>query len=223
MSRRYDSRTTIFSPEGRLYQVEYAIEAISHAAAAIGILTREGVVLVGEQKNTNKLLEAFHSEKMYQIDQHVCCAVAGITADANTLVEHCREAAQDHTFRFQEPIPIEHLVQILCDHKQSYTQFGGLRPYGVSFLFAGFDVQYGFQLYMSGPSGNYGGWKASAIGGNSPTAMSLLRQEYRDDLTLEEAKGLALKVLAKTMDTTTLTNNKNIDPTLPPKAPPPGS
>ncbi|THU71328.1 hypothetical protein C4D60_Mb04t00250 [Musa balbisiana] len=164
MSRRYDSRTTIFSPEGRLYQVEYAMEAIGNAGAAIGILARDGVILVGEKKVTSKLLQTSRStEKMYKIDDHLACAVAGIMSDANILINTARVQAQRYTFAYQEPMPIEQLVQSLCDTKQGYTQFGGLRPFGVSFLFAGWDKNYGFQLYMSDPSGNYSGWKAAAI------------------------------------------------------------
>ncbi|CDP18186.1 unnamed protein product [Coffea canephora] len=105
-------------------------------------------------------------------------------------------------------MPVEQLVQSLCDTKQGYTQFGGLRPFGVSFLFAGWDKNYGFQLYMSDPSGNYGGWKAAAIGANNQAAQSMLKQDYKDDITREEAVQLALKVLSKTMDSTSLTSEK---------------
>ncbi|KAG9145057.1 hypothetical protein Leryth_018350 [Lithospermum erythrorhizon] len=193
MSRRYDSRTTIFSPEGRLYQVEYAMEAIGNAGSAIGVLSKDGVVLVGEKKVTSKLLQTSSStEKMYKIDDHVACVVAGWR----------------YTFAYQEPMPVEQLVQSLCDTKQGYTQFGGLRPFGVSFLFAGWDKNYGFQLYMSDPSGNYGGWKAAAIGANNQAAQSILKQEYKDELSREEAVDLVLKVLSKTMDSTSLTSEK---------------
>ncbi|KAL8170164.1 hypothetical protein V2J09_021968 [Rumex salicifolius] len=164
MSRRYDSRTTIFSPEGRLYQVEYAMEAIGNAGSAIGILSKDGVVLVGEKKR--------------------------------------------YTFAYQEPMPVEQLVQSLSDTKQGYTQFGGLRPFGVSFLFAGWDKNHGFQLYMSDPSGNYGGWKAAAVGANNQAAQSMLKQDYKDDISREEAVQLVLKVLSKTMDSTSLTSEK---------------
>ncbi|CAI0549589.1 unnamed protein product [Linum tenue] len=209
MSRRYDSRTTIFSPEGRLYQVEYAMEAIGNAGSAIGILAKDGVVLVGEKKVTSKLLQTSTStEKMYKIDDHVACAVAGIMSDANILINTARLQAQRYTFNYQEPIPVEQLVQSLCDTKQGYTQFGGLRPFGVSFLFAGWDKNYGFQLYMSDPSGNYGGWKAAAIGANNQAAQSMLKQDYKDDITREDAVNLALKVLSKTMDSTSLTSDK---------------
>ncbi|KAM0061230.1 putative proteasome endopeptidase complex [Helianthus debilis subsp. tardiflorus] len=209
MSRRYDSRTTIFSPEGRLYQVEYAMEAIGNAGSAIGILSKDGVVLVGEKKVTSKLLQTSTStEKMYKIDDHVACAVAGIMSDANILINTARVQAQRYTFSYQEPMPVEQLVQSLCDTKQGYTQFGGLRPFGVSFLFAGWDKNYGFQLYMSDPSGNYGGWKAAAVGANNQAAQSMLKQDYKDDISREEAVQLALKVLSKTMDSTSLTSEK---------------
>eukprot|EP00475_Leptophrys_vorax_P016179 TRINITY_DN22635_c0_g2_i2.p1 TRINITY_DN22635_c0_g2~~TRINITY_DN22635_c0_g2_i2.p1 ORF type:complete len:262 (-),score=17.32 TRINITY_DN22635_c0_g2_i2:621-1406(-) len=219
MSRRYDSRTTTFSPEGRLFQVEYAMEAISHAGAAIGILATDGVVLAAEKRITSKLLESLKtSEKMHRIDDHVAAAVAGITADANILVNSARLAAQRYTFAYQEPMPIEQLVQALCDQKQGYTQFGGLRPFGVSFLFAGWDARHGFQLYHSDPSGNYGGWRAAAIGANHGAAQSLLKQEYKEGkgpggeavpgMDLEEAVRLALKVLSKSMDSATLSAEK---------------
>ncbi|KAJ7569778.1 hypothetical protein O6H91_01G093500 [Diphasiastrum complanatum] len=209
MSRRYDSRTTIFSPEGRLYQVEYAMEAISNAGAAVGVLAKDGVVLAAEKRVTSKLLAASKStEKMYKIDDHLACAVAGIMADANILINTARMQAQRYTLAYQEAIPVEQLVQLLCDTKQGYTQFGGLRPFGVSFLFAGYDKNFGFQLYMSDPSGNYGGWKAAAIGANSQAAQSMLKQDYKDEITREEAVQLALKVLSKTMDSTSLSAEK---------------
>ena len=118
--------TSKFQFKGRLYQVEYAMEAISHAWAAIGILAKDGVVLVAEKKFTSKLLDPpKHSEKLYKIDSHLACAVAGITADANILINYARLSAQRYTFQFQEPQPVELLVQTVCDLKQGYTQYGG--------------------------------------------------------------------------------------------------
>jgi len=210
MSSRYDSRTTIFSPEGRLYQVEYAMEAITQAGAAVGILSKEGVVLGCEKRITSKLLDIRKAtEKLYKIDDHLSCAVAGITADANILINYARLAAQRYFYTYQEPIPIEQLLQIVCDLKQGYTQFGGLRPFGVSFLFAGYDEHFGFQLYQSDPSGNYGGWKATAIGANNQSAQSILKTDYKiNEMSLKEAQILAVKVLSKTMDTTSPTPDK---------------
>lgn len=211
MSRRYDTRTTIFSPEGRLFQVEYAMEAISHAGTAIGILSTDGIVLAAEKKLNSKLLEPTKSsEKMYMIDEHIAVAVAGITADANILINQARLHAQRYRFAYQEPQPVEQLVQTLCDEKQAYTQYGGLRPFGVSMLYAGWDKTYGFQLYQSDPSGNYNGWKATCIGANNQSAASLMKQEYKADevLSLPAALQLAMKVLTKTCDATSLTPDK---------------
>mmetsp|Transcript_8493 Transcript_8493/g.11679 ORF Transcript_8493/g.11679 Transcript_8493/m.11679 type:complete len:252 (-) Transcript_8493:215-970(-) len=203
MSRRYDSHTTIFSPQGRLFQVEYAMEAISKAGSAVAILASDGVLLAAEKRITSKLLDIRGlAEKMYKIDDHVAVAVAGITADANILINYARLAAQRYRYAYQEPIPIEQLLHRICDLKQSYTQFGGLRPFGVSFLVVGWDEYFGFQLYRSEPSGNYGGWKAAAIGNNSPNADSVLKSDYKiGDTDMKKAKTLAVKVLAKMLDT----------------------
>ncbi|KAJ2998084.1 hypothetical protein HDV02_004909 [Globomyces sp. JEL0801] len=202
MSRRYDSQTTIFSPDGRLFQVEYALEAISHAGLALGILAKDGIVLAAEKKTTSKLLEVISREKIYKLNDNICCAVAGITSDANNLINHSRLEAQKFLYRYNESIPVEQLVQNLCNLKQR------LRPFGVSFLFAGWDQDHGFQLYHSDPSGNYSGWKATCVGSNSSNGSSFLKTDYKEDITLKEAKSLAIKVLTKTMDGTSLTSEK---------------
>lgn len=139
-----------------MYQVEYAIAAIQNAPPAIGIVTKEGIVVATEKKVTSKLLAPTKtSEKMYKVDDHVFAAVAGLTSDANILINYARLAAQRYKYTYSEEQPVESLVQLLCDYKHSYTQYGGLRPFGVSFLYAGWDRHYGFQLYQSDPSGNY--------------------------------------------------------------------
>ena len=114
------------------------MEAINNAASAIGILTPHGVVLACEKRVTSKLLVKTElSDKIYKIDDHVICAVAGLTSDANILLGHARSASLGYTYRFQEPQPVEQLIKRVCDTKQGYTQYGGLRPFGVSFLYAG--------------------------------------------------------------------------------------
>lgn len=209
MSRRYDSRTTIFSPEGRLYQVEYAQEAISNAGTAIGILSKEGVVLACEKKFTSKLLDNDGSaEKLYHINDQMMCAVAGMTADASILVNHARVSAQRYLKTYNEEIPCELLIKRVCDVKQGYTQHGGLRPFGVSFLYAGYDDRYQFQLFTSNPSGNYSGWKATSIGANNLAAQTLLKKDYKDDMLLKDACELAIKVLSKTVDSSNLNSEK---------------
>jgi len=210
MARRYDSRTTIFSPEGRLYQVEYAMEAIGHAGTCLGILAKDGIVLAAERRNTNKLLdEAFISEKIYKLHDDMACSVAGITSDANVLTNELRQIAQRYQLQYGESIPCERLVSWLCDIKQAYTQYGGKRPFGVSILYMGWDKHHGFQLYQSDPSGNYGGWKATCIGNNSTAAVSVLKQDYDESkITLKEALDLTIKVLSKTVDQAKLTTDK---------------
>lgn len=204
------------------------MEAISHAGTVVGILATDGVVLAGEKRVTSKLLDLSVSkdggyggsgEKIFLLNSNVIAGVAGMTADANSLINYARQAAQSHLFSFNEDIPVEQLTQRLCDLKQGYTQYGGLRPFGVSLLYAGYDPHYQFQLYHSDPSGNYSGWKATCIGANNGTAQSLLKQDYKDDINTEEAIALIIKVMSKTMDSTTLSSEKlefstlTLDPT----------
>lgn len=185
------------------------MEAIGHAGTCLGILASDGVLLAAERKNTNKLLDdAIFSEKIYKLDDNMACSVAGITSDANVLTNQLRLVAQRYMFRYQECIPCEQLVMQLCDVKQAYTQFGGKRPFGVSILYVGWDRHFGYQLYQSDPSGNYGGWKATCIGNNHQAAISMLKHEYKETLTLEEALQLAVKVLNKTLDSTKLSAEK---------------
>jgi 20S proteasome subunit alpha 3 len=162
---------------------------------------------------------------------NILAGVAGITSDANSLVNYARNACQRHLLTYDEEIPVEMLAKTLCDMKQGYTQFGGtfcndparsvfhcsytrtgLRPFGVSLLYIGHDPLHGFQLYHSDPSGNYSGWKATCIGANNSSAQSLLKQDYKDDMSLEDAKALALKIMSKTMDSTKLGSEKRESP-----------
>ncbi|KAF9507329.1 hypothetical protein BS47DRAFT_1377925 [Hydnum rufescens UP504] len=204
------------------------MEAISHAGTVMGVLAKDGVVLAAEKKVTGKLLDLSiakeggyggSGEKIFLLNNNVVAGVAGLTADANSLINYARQAAQRHLFSFNEDIPVEQLAQRLCDLKQGYTQYGGLRPFGVSLLYAGYDPHYQFQLYHSDPSGNYSGWKATCIGANNGTAQSLLKQEYKDGLSTEEAIALTIKIMSKTMDSTTLSSEKlefstlTLDPT----------
>ena len=134
--------------------------------------------------------------------------MAGLTADANILIDQARLRAGRYEYPYQEPIPVEQLVEHVCNYKQSYTQYGGLRPFGVAFLFAGHDEHHGFQLYQSDPSGNYSGWKATVIGANNQAGKSLLKSDYKEDGTVQEALKLAVKVLNKTMDGTAASADK---------------
>jgi 20S proteasome subunit alpha 3 len=173
--------------------------------------------MASERRVTSGLLApAKTSEKTYKLCAHAACNVAGLTADANILIDQARLRAGRYFYQYQEPIPVEQLVEHVCNYKQAYTQYGGLRPFGVAFLFAGYDDHYGFQLYQSDPSGNYSGWKATVIGANNQAGKSLLKTEYRtDDMddeegipNVQEALRLAVKVLNKTMDGTAASVDK---------------
>lgn len=236
MARRYDSSTTTFSPEGRLHQVEYAIEAINNAGTCVGILASNGIIMASEKKISSSLLappkKSSSSEKTYTLSHHLACNVAGLTADANILIDQARLKAGRYQYQYDTSIPVEQLVEHVCNYKQAYTQYGGLRPFGVAFLFAGYDDHYGFQLYQSDPSGNYSGWKATVIGANNQAGKSLLKNEYgkkEDEEGKEKEEGkeststtdeaitmpdihealrLAVKVLNKTMDANATSSDK---------------
>lgn len=215
MSHRYDSRTTTFSPEGRLYQIEYAVEAIQQAGIVIGVCTKDGVVLAGEKMAPHPLFDSENlqdkntsGEKVYKIAEHIGCSVAGVTSDAFALLNYARLTAARHQYAFQEPMAIEDLCRTLCDEKQLYTQYGGVRPYGVSFLLVGWDRYYGYQLYSTEPSGDYSAWSAYAIGQNDQVAQSLLKKDWNENMSLQDGMLLALRVLSKTMDTAKIDLNR---------------
>ncbi|KAJ2814748.1 Proteasome subunit alpha type-3, partial [Coemansia sp. 'formosensis'] len=199
--------------------VEYAMEAISHAGTVIGVLSKDGIVLAAERQATSNLLEqSLDNEKIYEMNDNVVAGVAGHAADANILINQSRAIAQRYLLKYNSPMPVEQLVRRLCDMKQGYTQYGGLRPFGVSFLCAGWDTTFGFQLYQSDPAGNYSSWKAACIGENFSNAQSILKQEYKDEeaeagavgaqMTMDDALKLTCQVLSKTIDTAKLSSKK---------------
>jgi 20S proteasome subunit alpha 3 len=200
MSRRYDSKTTTFSPEGRLHQVEYAIEAINNAGSLLGISFKNGAFIAGEKRQLSKLLEpSLSKEKLFKIDDHIVVGVAGVTSDANLLIDLLRNRAQEYRLSFNEPIPVEQLALLLANLKQSYTQFGGLRPFGVACLFVGVDHHFGVQLYGTDPSGNYASWKAHSLGMNASGNEALLKEQWKENLTEQEAKEIFMKMMVKNL------------------------
>jgi 20S proteasome subunit alpha 3 len=157
--------------------------------------------LAAEKKEVSKLfVPTRESGKLYKMDEHVLVSVSGVVADANFLIDYGRLQCQRHLYSHKEPIYVEEIVKYLSNYKHVYTQFGSSRPYGVSFMYAGYDDVRGFQLYNSDPSGNYGAWKAHATGKGSVNAISTLKTEYAEGCNLNEALVLAAKVLGKSMD-----------------------
>jgi len=191
----YDRAITIFSPDGRLFQVEYALEAVKRGTTAVGVRCSEGVVLAVE-KRVVPLQESV--EKIYIIDEHIGTAIAGLTSDARILVAEARLQAQINKLNYDTPISVEILTKRIGDLKQLYTQHAGVRPFGVSLLIAGVD-DYGSHLFVTDPSGTYWGYKATAIGAGASSAMEILEKEYRDDLDINSAILLALKSLKNAM------------------------
>lgn len=186
----YDRAITVFSPDGRLFQVEYAREAVKRGATAIGIKTKEGVVILADRRVASKLLEADTIEKVYKVDEHICIATSGLVADARVLVDRARIEAQISRLTYDEPISVKDLAKKICDFKQQYTQFGGVRPFGVSLLIAGVDEEP--KLYETDPSGALLEYKATAIGAGRNAVMEYFEKEYSEDMSLDDAivKGL---------------------------------
>ncbi|KAI6671667.1 hypothetical protein NL676_006552 [Syzygium grande] len=208
----YDRGVNTFSPEGRLFQVEYAIEAIKLGSTAIGLKTKEGVVLAVEKRITSPLLEPSSVEKIMEIDDHIGCAMSGLIADARTLVEHARVETQNHRFSYGEPMTVESTTQALCDLALRFgegDEESMSRPFGVSLLIAGHDEN-GPSLYYTDPSGTFWQCNAKAIGSGSEGADSSLQEQYNKDLTLLEAEKIALSILKQVMEERVTPNNVDI-------------
>ncbi|MFX1578674.1 MAG: archaeal proteasome endopeptidase complex subunit alpha [Promethearchaeota archaeon] len=198
-SMGYDRAITVFSPEGRLYQVEYATEAVRHGPLAVGVKSKDGVVLVGEKRSPHPMADLDSLKKILLIDDHVGTAIAGLHADARKLIDQARVQAQINRLSYDEPISISSLVVNICDTKQMHTQYGGVRPYGVSLLVAGVD-DHGPQLFTTDPSGSFWGWKAAAIGKEADVVRDFFAEKYKPTIDLDAALDLAIEGLLKATD-----------------------
>ena len=195
----YDRGITIFSPDGRLYQVEYAREAVERGSASVGVRTEDGVVLAADRRARSPLIETESIEKIHSIDDHIGVASAGHVADARQLVDFARRQAQVEHLRYDEPAGVEMLAKRVTDHIQQYTQTGGARPFGVALLIAGI-ADGEPRLFETDPSGTPYEWKAVAVGGGQSDIQEYLEDEYRPDIDLAGGIDLALEALAMTDD-----------------------
>ncbi|WP_435095573.1 archaeal proteasome endopeptidase complex subunit alpha [Halarchaeum sp. P4] len=195
----YDRGITIFSPDGRLYQVEYAREAVKRGSASIGIRAEDGVVLVVDKRIRSPLMEETSVEKIHKADDHIGIASAGHVADARQLIDFARRDAQVNRVRYNEPIGVESLTKDITDHIQQYTQVGGARPFGVALLIGGIEKGEP-RLYETDPSGTPNEWKALAIGSGRDDIQQYLEDNYSEDVALEDAVGLALAGLGQVHD-----------------------
>ncbi|MBI4399609.1 archaeal proteasome endopeptidase complex subunit alpha [Candidatus Micrarchaeota archaeon] len=198
-SQAYDRAITVFSPDGRLFQVEYAKEAVRRGATTAGLVCSDGAVLVALKTIMSPLLVSDSMKKVFAIDNHMGATASGLVADARRLIDIGRLEAQKHRLSYSEPSPIESIAKNICDLMQVYTQYGGIRPFGVSLLIAGVDTEP--RLFEAEPSGALTGYKADAIGSGKKDVDAIFEKEYRDGMNMEEGISLALKALKKTVET----------------------
>ncbi len=195
----YDRAITMFSPDGRLLQVEYAKKTVRLGNTAIGMVCKDGVLLVTDKRIVDKLVVPEAIEKIFQIDDHIMATAAGIISDARVLIEQAQVKAQQNKVVYDSPIDIISVVKSICDIKQMCTQSGGLRPFGVSLLIAGID-EGGKKLFETDPTGIFYQYKATVIGEGEPDIEEFLQKEYKDDMSLDEGLKLCIKALKKFLD-----------------------
>ena len=191
---QYDAAITIFSPEGRLYQVEYALELVKRGAPIVGVYSPEGVALAANETPESDLEDPNYFRKIFQFDDHIGVAIAGLSSDARVLVDQGRVYCQSNRLLYDEPADVEGLVGTLSDRMQVYTQHGGIRPFGVSMIIVGVDTV-GGKVLTTDPSGSYRGYKARALGRNADEANRLFEERYEEGLSLDEAARLAVEAV----------------------------
>ena len=190
----YDRAITVFSPDGRLFQVEYAREAVKRGTTSLGLKSKDGVVLIVDKRTVSRLVEAKSIEKIFQIDDHIGVATSGLVADARALVERARIESQINKITYNEPILVGGLAKKICDLKQLYTQNGGVRPFGSALIIGGVNGEE-TRLYETDPSGALIEYKATAIGSGVQAAVDVFEERYEEDLSLEDAINLGLDAL----------------------------
>ncbi len=191
----YDRAITMFSPDGRLLQVEYAKKTVKQGSTAIGITAKNGVVLVTDKRIVDKLVVAESVEKIFQIDEHIGATVSGILSDARVLVDRAQLRAQQHRVTFDSPVDVLSIVKDICNLKQITTQSGGLRPFGVSLLIAGIDSG-GPRLFETDPTGIFFQYRATVIGEGETEIEEILHKEFKENLSVDDAIKLGIKCLS---------------------------
>lgn len=210
----YDRGVHTFSPEGRIFQIEYAIEAIKLGSTCLGITTKEGVVLVVEKRLNSPLIVPSSVKKAFIVDDHIGAAASGLICDALKIVEHSRAECAQHIFGYEEKMPLQSCVESASDLMLDFSRMNDSdrknkmsRPFGCGLLFAGWDDEYGPSLFSVDPSGTFTKCVARAIGSAQEGATTMLQEQYKEDLTLVAAKEMALVILRQVMEDKMNENN----------------
>ena len=188
----YDRASVVFSPEGRMYQVEYARKAVEKATTSVGVTFSNGIILAAA-RSVQKLLIPDNVEKIAKLDEHIGCVTCGILADGRVLVDYARVKCQINRMTYNEPIEVNLLAKDISDRKQKFTQIGGIRPYGISMLIAGTNETN--HLFETDPSGTLREWQAHAIGRGSKDAKKYIVENFKEEMNKKEAIALTVKAL----------------------------
>jgi proteasome alpha subunit len=189
----YDRAATMFSPDGHLLQVEYAEKTVRLGSSSIGLVCKDGIVIVADRRIRDKLIAPESANKIYEVDEHIVATAAGILADARILIDHAQVLAQQNRITFDSPIEPISIIRSLADKKQMFTQYGGARPFGVALLVGGVNKGKA-HLYTSDVTGNYFAYKANAIGENDEKIKEILRKDYEESMTIEEGIKFCMKI-----------------------------
>jgi len=196
----YDRAITMFSPDGRLLQVEYAKKTVRQGSTAIGMICSDGVLFVADKRIVDKLVVPESVEKIFQIDDHIGATASGILSDARVLIERAQVKAQQNKITYDAAVDTVTVVKDICSLKQICTQSGGLRPFGVSIIVGGIDLDGTPKLFETDPTGIFFQFKATVIGEGEPEIEEIFYKEYTPKLTVEDGLKLALKALNIVLD-----------------------
>ena len=192
-SRGYDMTPTMYSPDGRIYQVEYAIETVKRGAIAIGLQAKDGIVIAVEEKSRDLQVDDV-TQKIFQVDEHIGIAAAGYIPDARIMVDSARFFSQSNKLTYDEVTEVEAVAKHLADQSHQFTQYSGVRPFGVALIIAGVDKK-GAKIFVTDPSGTYVPYSAVAIGGNSDEVTEFLEKNYKNEISVDDAISLAISAI----------------------------